>query len=66
MLTVLGWIAGGFGLALGAWLFVIFLDMLGDIGGGMTKKQVREHERTMALLRSRAPRQPPESTEEKP
>ena len=41
MLTFLGWIVGGFGLAIGVWLFVAFLDWLGDLGQEITEEQAR-------------------------
>lgn len=47
MLTILGWIAGGLGIAIGVWLFVAFLDWLGDIGSGFTEEQARLQTRRM-------------------
>lgn len=41
-MTLLGWIVGGFGLAIGAWFFVIFLDWLGDFGQNITEEQARK------------------------
>ena len=61
MLTVLGWICGGVSLAVGVWLFVAFIDWLGDIGGGFTEEQARKQTR-----RWLARQQPPGSTGEKP
>lgn len=45
MLTFLGWIVGGIGLVIGVWLFVAFLDWLGDIGSGFTEEQARKQTR---------------------
>ncbi len=47
MLTLLGWIVGGFGLAIGVWFFLIFLDWLGDIGQDITEEQARERWRRL-------------------
>lgn len=61
MLTILGWIVGGLGLAIGVWLFIAFLDWLGDIGSGFTEEQAkRQTRRWLERERQRG------STEEKP
>ena len=60
-MTVLGWIIAGIGLAVGVWLFIAFLDWLGDIGSGFTPEQAQRQTR-----RWLARQQPPGSTEEKP
>lgn len=66
MLRVLGWIAGGFGLAVGVWFFLIFLDWIGNIGQDITEEQARTQARKMHLRWLQEQRQRRESTAEKP
>lgn len=63
-MTLLGWIAGGIGLAVGVWFFVAFLDWLGDIGSGFTAEQAREQ--TRRWLRQYQALQPPQSKPRRP
>ena len=42
---MIGWVIGGIGLAVGVWLFVAFIDWLGDIGTGFTPEQARRQTR---------------------
>ena len=65
-MTFVGWIVGGFGLAIGVWFFLIFLDWLGDLGQDITEEQAKIQSRKMHQRWLRAQPQPPGSTEEKP
>jgi hypothetical protein len=66
MATVLGWIVGGFGLAVGVWFFLIFLDWIGDWGQDITVEQARIQSRRMHLRWLKEQRQQRGSTAEKP
>ncbi len=66
MLTLLGWIVGGFGLAIGVWFFLIFLDWIGNIGQDITEEQARAQSRKMHLRWLREQSRPRGSTVEKP
>lgn len=48
-MTLLGWILGGIGLAIGVWFFLIFMDWLTDLGQDITEEQARQQARTMHL-----------------
>lgn len=56
-MTVIGWVVGGFALAFGVWMFVAFLDWLGDLGSGFTEEQARRQ-----IRRSLERKQQSEST----